>query len=55
MKYVTERMLEIIEETGKFGLMDIDNVHETMSELEELGFNCEVSPCTDYLICTKRD
>jgi hypothetical protein len=53
MKYVNERTIEIVEELGKLEMASIDNLEGTMNELEEMGFNCEISSCTDYLLCKK--
>ena len=51
---ITERMLEKLEETGKIGVMGIDNVVSTMEELEEIGYKCELSRCTDYILVSKK-
>ena len=50
---ITERMLEIIEETGKLRMQDIENVQELQVELEKAGYNSYIDASTDYLIVEK--
>ena len=47
---LTERMMEIIEETGKLRMQDIENVAELQAELEAAGYTSYVDASTDYLI-----
>jgi len=50
---LTERMMEIIEETGKLRMQDIENVAELQAELKAAGYVSYVDASTDYLIVEK--
>jgi len=52
---LNERMLEIIEETGKIRMQDIDNLAELQGELGRAGYVSYVDMATDYLIVEKAD
>ena len=52
---LNEKLLEIIEETGKLRMQDIKNVAELQSELKAAGYDSFVDSSTDYLIVEKAD
>ena len=52
---LSEKLLEIIEETGKLRMQDIKNVAELQSELKAAGYDSFVDSSTDYLIVEKAD
>jgi len=50
---LNDRMMEIIEETGKLRMQDIENVAELQAELKAAGYTSYVDASTDYLIVEK--
>ena len=52
---LNEKLLEIIEETGKLRMQDFENVAELQAELEKAGYASYVDASTDYLIVEKND
>lgn len=50
---LNEKLLEIIEETGKLRMQDIENVAELQAELEEAGYDSFVDASTDFLVVEK--
>jgi hypothetical protein len=47
-------IIEQLQEIGKTSVINIDNLGEIMTELEELGYITELSPDTDYLVLKNR-
>jgi precorrin-6B methylase 2 len=43
-------IIEHLQEIGRVHIMTINNVSQAITDLEKLGYNTEVSPCTDYIV-----
>jgi hypothetical protein len=42
--------IEHLQEMGRVPIMTINNVSQTIEDLEKLGYNTEISLCTDYIV-----
>ena len=50
---LNDRTMEIIEETGKLRMQDIDNIAELQEELKVAGYVSYIDASTDYMIVEK--